>query len=175
MSDRSSNLAKILGVLSLPEPEEDRPPDGILARILASGVARPPSPMFGYTTPLHLLQEMAFRQWLKEGKNDPRQYFNPDQQNPDYDMRGFYKAQLENDPRAQSSVDPYDKRVHFTDPWKTPLHESFSDQSMWAGPNAPSWNNRDQLVNKQGQVVKDPIEEERKYATIRAILGRIGK
>lgn len=60
-------------------------------------------------------------------------------QSQDYDMPGFTDAYLRMDPRARTGIDPFDKRVHFTDPWKLPSHESFSNESMYAGKDAPSW------------------------------------
>jgi hypothetical protein len=73
----------------------------------------------------------------------------------DYDMRGYYRALLAGDPRAQSNIDPNDQRMHYPDYWKTPTHETFSNESQWATPNAPAWNELDQLISPAGRVVFD--------------------
>ncbi len=73
----------------------------------------------------------------------------------DYDMRGFYRGLLGGDPRATSAIDPNDNRMHYPDYWKTPEHETFSNESQWATPLAPAWNEQDQLVSRGGRVVFD--------------------
>ncbi len=45
--------------------------------------------------------------------------------------------------------------MHFTDYWKTPMHETFSNESKFATPDAPKWNNKDQLIDKSGKVIFD--------------------
>jgi hypothetical protein len=105
-----------------------------------------------YNTPLSPLDEMALRQWVARN-NVP---FNPDAPTSDYDMRAFYRAQQQGDPRARTEVNPYDQRLHFTDAFKTPLHETFSGQSQYAGPVAPRWNaDETQLISPSGQVLFD--------------------
>jgi hypothetical protein len=65
-------------------------------------------------------------------------------QSNDYDMPGFTEAYLNFDPRARASSDPHDKgRIHYTDPWKLPSHPSFSNESIYAGSNAPQWKTYD--------------------------------
>ena len=97
-------------------------------------------------------KEAAFQDWVKQN-NVP---FDPSTQNSDYDMRGFYKALQEGDPKAKEAVNPNDNQMHFPDYWKTPYHESFSDESQWADPKkAPKWNEQDQLVAPDGKVVFD--------------------
>jgi hypothetical protein len=73
----------------------------------------------------------------------------------DYDMRGFWQGLQRGDPRAKTGIDPNDQRLHFTDTWKTPYHESFSGESKFAAPGAPSWNDQDQLVAPGGRVMFD--------------------
>lgn len=132
------------------------PPQGILERIFLSNAralpyASPPPVMAGnYMTKLSPLQEMAFQQWVKQN-NVP---FNPSP-TADYDMRGFYQAMMNRDPRASSGIDPNDGRMHFTDYFKTPTHPSFSAESKWATNGAPSWNENDQLIDKLGKVIYD--------------------
>jgi hypothetical protein len=93
---------------------------------------------------------MAMNQWAARN-NVP---FDPSQ-TADYDMRGFYRALMAKDPRATSAVNPNDQRMHFPDYWKTPYHESFSNESKWAKPGAPMWNAQDQLEAPSGRIVFD--------------------
>lgn len=105
-----------------------------------------------YNTPLSAADEFAFRQWVQ----DNHVPFNPDATAPqDYDMRGFYQGVQQKNPKAKTAVDPNDNRMHFTDYWKTPSHETFSNESQWATPNTPQWTEKDQLVTPGGRVVFD--------------------
>jgi hypothetical protein len=103
-----------------------------------------------YNTQLSPLDEMAFQQWVARN-NVP---FDP-RPTSDYDMRGFYRAQQQGDPRAVTEVNPNDRRMHFTDAFKTPYHESFSGGSQYAGPVAPQWNALDQLISPGGRILFD--------------------
>lgn len=105
------------------------------------------------TTQLAPADEAAFRQWVATN-NAP---FDPNRTvGQDYDMRGFWQGLQRGDPRARTGVDPNDQRLHFTDTWKTPYHESFSAESKFANPaTAPSWNARDQLIAPGGQLIFD--------------------
>jgi len=104
-----------------------------------------------YNTALPPSQEMQFRGWLKQN-NVP---FDVSAPVTDYDMRGFYLGLQNKNPIAVSAIDPNDSKMHYPDYWKTPLHETFSDQSQWATPGAPAWNNQDQLVGKNGAILFD--------------------
>lgn len=104
-----------------------------------------------YNTPLPFHQENQFRQWL--GQNFVP--FDPNAKQSDYDMRGFWQALMNGNPQAASAVDPNDSQLHYPDYWKTPMHETFSNQSQWALPGAPSWNAQDQLVTPSGTVQFD--------------------
>lgn len=105
-----------------------------------------------YNTPLSAANETAFRSWLSDN-NVP---FNPNATGPqDYDMRGFWQALQSGDPKAVSAVDPNDNQLHYPDYWKTPYHQTFSNESQWATPNAPRWNNEDQLIDQNGNVLFD--------------------
>jgi hypothetical protein len=109
-----------------------------------------------YTTQLTPGEEIQFRDWV--GQNAVR--FDPDNPVQDYDMRGFWKGLVTGDPNARSGVNPNDHMLHFNDHWKTPLHHSFSNESIYATPMAPSWNEQDQLrMPMNGAVVFD----ERKF------------
>lgn len=140
----------MINALMNPQDPAAQPPN-MEAYARNSQYAQPPSVMKnGYQTSLDPLQEMAFQQWVKD-KQIP---FDPSP-TADYDMRGFYQAQLNGDPSAQTTVNANDGMPHFTDPYKTPYHESFSAESKYAGQGAPNWNAQDQLVMPDGQVVLD--------------------
>ena len=97
-------------------------------------------------------QEAAFQQWVKQNNVA----FDPRQTMPDYDMRGFYLALQNKDPKAMTAIDPADKKLHYPDYWKTPQHESFSAESQWATPAAPTWRKNgstDYLATPSGQVI----------------------
>jgi hypothetical protein len=102
-------------------------------------------------------QEQQFNQWIQQNKVP----FNSQDKFPDYDMRGFYQAYTQKDPRAVNAIDPYDKQIHYPDYWKTPYHETFSKESQWATPEAPGWNEKDQLVSPKGEVFFDPSSEKK--------------
>lgn len=109
-------------------------------------------PGASYNTPLDQLHEMAFRQWVQ----DNHVPFDPNSTAPqDYDMRGFYQGLQQQNPKAQSAIDPNDSRLHYPDFWKTPIHQTFSNESQWAPANAPAWNDEDQLVSQGGRIVFD--------------------
>lgn len=79
----------------------------------------------------------------------------------DYDMRGFWKS------GEATSVNQNDGLPHFTDRFKTPLHESFSGESQYADPDTrpPHWNSSDQLVTDDGSVLFDePAELKKRLA-----------
>lgn len=98
-------------------------------------------------------EEERFWSWAKENKvpfdrNDPKSM-------QDYDMRGFWKGLMEGDPHATSGVDPFDGRMHFSDYWKTPTHETFSNESKYAMQDAPHWKENRYLVDKDDKVLFD--------------------
>jgi hypothetical protein len=103
-----------------------------------------------YQTQLTPMEDKLMGAWVAQN----RVPFDPSPQ-ADYDMRGFYRGLLSGDPRAASAVDPNDMRMHYPDAWKTPYHETFSNQSQWAAPYAPAWNEQDQLVGPGGRIVFD--------------------
>jgi hypothetical protein len=105
-----------------------------------------------YNTQLDPGQEKFFRMWVA-ANHVP---FNPDATAPqDYDMRGFYQGLQQQNPKAMSAVDPNDGLMHYPDFWKTPVHQTFSNESQWAPADAPVWNDRDQLVSQGGRVLFD--------------------
>lgn len=108
-------------------------------------------PNVSYQTQLDPQGEQQFQAWVKQN-NVP---FNSAQQLQDYDMRGFWQALQNKDPKAVSAVDPNDQQIHYPDYWKTPYHATFSGESQWATKDAPSWNDKDQLIDKSGKVLFD--------------------
>jgi hypothetical protein len=91
-------------------------------------------------------QEALFEAWVRA---------NQVPVTPDYDMRAYWLHR--NDPGMQTQVNPNDHRPHFPDTFKTPLHQSFSGESIFANPasHPPMWNDRDQLVGPNGKVLFD--------------------
>lgn len=112
---------------------------------------RPPFALGSTNSGLDLLTEAMFRNWVA----DNRVPFRPDAPASDYDMRGFYQALQQGNPMARSAVNPNDNRMHYPDYWKNPSHETFSDQSQFAGPGAPSWINDSQLAAPSGRILYD--------------------
>lgn len=104
-----------------------------------------------YQTSLNPLSEMVFRHWVQSNKVP----FDPNDVKSDYDMRGYWQALTNQDPRAAQSLNSNDGKMHFPDTWKTPYHQSFSNESMYAMPTAPKWNEKDQLINPLGSIVFD--------------------
>ena len=104
-----------------------------------------------FNTPLDFGHELAFRQWVAKNKVP----FDPEQQPQDYDMRGFWQGLQNENPLAQSAIDPNDSRMHYPDYWKTPYHETFSNESQWANDMAPRWNEQDQLTAPSGRILFD--------------------
>lgn len=132
--------------------------DALVRALMAS-----PNPMLAgrqpsssFDTHLNALEEMAYRQWVKD-KQVPT---NPDATGPqDYDMRGFYHGLQQDNPKARAAIDPNDSRMHYPDFWKTPMHETFSNESQWAPANAPSWTPDDKLVTGGGRVLFDDRQQ----------------
>jgi hypothetical protein len=113
---------------------------------------RPAPPGLPYRTALSPQEEQAFQAWYQQNQKAlPPWQDTPDS---DYDMRGFYKAALAGDPRAKTVISPYDNKIHTSDAWKTPFHQTFSRESVYAGPDAPYWVGN-KLYNRAGQLLKD--------------------
>lgn len=96
-----------------------------------------------YQTQLAPPEESAFQQWAHQQGIQLQDYTGP---HAVYDMRGFWKAQQAGDERAvarpnQNDIDPQtgQGRRHFPDIWKTPYAATFSNESIYALPNAPVW------------------------------------
>lgn len=104
-----------------------------------------------YNTPLAPLPELQFRQWVADNSVP----FDPNAGVTDYDMRGFWQALMQQQPRAVTAINANDGLMHYPDIWKTPLHQSFSADSQWANPATPRWNEYDQLEAPSGRIVFD--------------------
>ena len=104
-----------------------------------------------FNTQLPMLQEMQFRDWVSKN----RVPFDANAGVQDYDMRGFWQALMNGNPRATTAANANDGQMHYPDYWKTPFHESFSNESQWAGPMAPRWNDKDQLFAPNGKILFD--------------------
>jgi hypothetical protein len=108
-----------------------------------------------FATSLDPAQEKQFQQWVADNKIP----FDPNEEQADYDMRGFWKALQDKDPKAMTAINPNDQQLHFPDYWKTPYHKTFSAESQWATDKAPTWNEQDQLVAPHGDIVYDERRE----------------
>lgn len=107
-----------------------------------------PATQGSHTTKLDPKDEREFESWVKKNKVP----FDPKEANADYDMRGFWQAQKNGDPNAAQALNASDGQMHFPDTYKTPYHATFSDESKYATPYAPSWQG-DKLVDRNGNVV----------------------
>lgn len=87
-----------------------------------------------YTTTLAPAEEQQFKSWVNTNKV-------PWQDSPtaDYDMRGFWKGLQSGDPTARTAINSVDNQIHYPDKWKTPYHQTFSNESQYATPNAGHW------------------------------------
>jgi hypothetical protein len=108
-----------------------------------------PAQRSSYTTQLSPADETSFQKWTKDNQV-PWQ----DEPRADYDMRGFYKGLVSGDPRAKQDLSQFDGKMHFPDTWKTPYHKTFSNESIYAPPDAPHWVG-DRLIDKTGKVIAD--------------------
>jgi len=107
-----------------------------------------------YLTTLSPQEEQGFQQWFASLK---KQYGRTMLARPDdrsYDMRGFYRAMKRGDQRARPSINPNDKLLHFPDIWKTPYEATFSNESQYALPSAPRWQD-DKYMLPSGHVIYD--------------------
>lgn len=102
-----------------------------------------------YQTKLEPQHEAKFQSWVKDNKIPWK-----DEPKADYDMRGYYKDNIAkgDDVRKMSQ---FDNKPHFPDTYKTPYHESFSNESQYADKaKAPHWEG-DKLINNDGSLRKD--------------------
>ena len=105
-----------------------------------------------YQTALQPQNEIRFRNWLKANaeKSNAVGYFDPSNMASDYDMRGWWLT--------NKGAAPPQGSDHFPDTFKTPYHETFSNESQYALPTAPKWvktqAGRWALVANDGSVLK---------------------
>jgi hypothetical protein len=103
-----------------------------------------------YMSKLSPDDERLFRGWLSIVKVPG---FDPDVAMNDYDLRGFWRAWRRGDPLATSAVGP-DGHIHYPDIWKTPYHETFSNESRYATRKAPKWTDDGRaLIAEDGSVI----------------------
>ena len=94
-----------------------------------------------YQTNLNPIQQMQFAKWAAEN-NIPVDL----SKKSDYDMPGFFKANQAGNPDATSGISNVDNKLHFTDKFKTPLHETVSNESQYAPEGAPHWEGNSQYT-----------------------------
>lgn len=107
-----------------------------------------------YQTDLNPVEEMMFQFWQQRTLK-PGQW--TDGKSSDYDMRGYFKAMISGDPLAKPAVNPDDNRIHFPDRWKTPYHETFSNESIYSADVAPMWKETPDewvLISPSGRIIK---------------------
>lgn len=104
-----------------------------------------------YQTQLDPVQEMKFREWVA-ATHAP---FDPSQPDQDYDMRGYW-ADIASKGQSETAINLNDNQTHYPDTYKTPMHQSFSNESKYALPSAPRWINDHQLADPAtGQIIFD--------------------
>jgi hypothetical protein len=72
----------------------------------------------------------------------------------DYDVRAHFQAAKRGDPAATLVPNKWDGKIHGNDKFKTPYNGGFSNESMYALPNAPRWVG-DRLMTFDGKLVTD--------------------
>lgn len=110
------------------------------------------SPRQSWVSPLTQSQRDAFLSWVNQN-NVP---YDPSPR-ADYDMPGFWLALKSGDPRAQSAISPDDNRLHFPDTWKTPYHQTFSNESTYSTNSGdPRWVRNGKFFDlvQGGRVIK---------------------
>jgi hypothetical protein len=143
-----------------------------VAEMLARNAAYTKPGASGFDTQLPQMDEFSYRDWVQQN-HVPTQ---PDAKGmQDYDMRGYYRTAQSpgawNLLRSQGAipsdmeplgtkVDPNDNKPHYPDYWKTPAHETFSNESQWATPMAPQWTPDDKLAAPSGRVMFDDRKQQ---------------
>jgi hypothetical protein len=101
-----------------------------------------------YQTPLSAENEKRFNNWLSVHSKHPAiSEYDPQSKQMDYDLRGWW---LNNNGIAPP-------QGHFPDTYKTPYHETFSNESIYALPTAPRWIQQGQnwfLLGNDGSILK---------------------
>ena len=100
-----------------------------------------------YQTDLSPENERRFGNWLKINSKRVGE-FDPQNPQEDYDMRGWWLA--------NKGIPAPDG--HFPDTYKTPYHETFSNESQYSLPTAPAWKQNGErwnLIDNAGNVLKE--------------------
>lgn len=115
-----------------------------------------------YLTHLSPDDEAKFINWMKDnpGVVDQNEVNDP---KAGYDVRGWWLAGEHGDPQAKRVRNAWDGKMHSSDKWKTPYNGTFSNESMYATPDAPRWHG-DQLVTKDGRLVTDETPRSKQSA-----------
>lgn len=87
-----------------------------------------------YQTNLDPIEQLNFANWAS--KNDVPVDLSS---KSDYDMPGFFKNMQSGGDNSQPVINVNDGQLHFTDKFKTPEHETFSNESQYSTPDAPHW------------------------------------
>jgi hypothetical protein len=129
-----------------PSPE-DQPPD---VSFKFNKQWAKPGP---YLTVLKPEMEAKFQKWIQEnpGVVDKNQLDDP---KAGYDIRGWWLSGETGDPAGKRVKNAWDGKMHSSDKFKTPYDGSFSNESMYAMPNAPRWVG-DKLMTFDGKLVTD--------------------
>ena len=102
-----------------------------------------------YKTRLAPAAENEFQSWVRVAGVP----FD-DSHTSDYDMRGYWLAKKNGDPEAQTEINAADHLPHFPDTYKTPYHRTFSSDSKYAQPGAPTWEG-ELLIDRHGRIIAD--------------------
>lgn len=96
--------------------------------------------------------EAKFQEWVKKNPKLVEGELN----NPkaDYDVRAHWLAGQRGDPEASLVPNKWDGKLHGSDKFKTPYNGGFSNESIYATPDAPRWVGN-KLVTKDGRLVTD--------------------
>lgn len=78
-----------------------------------------------YVTRLTPEDEASFQSWYKDFASNRNLDLDPDAKEHHYDYRGYWNANREN-------PNPTSEDGHLPDTWKTPGHETFSNESIYA-------------------------------------------
>ncbi len=115
-----------------------------------------------YATVLGAQEEQEFRQWAEKHPKDVEGMVGPGPNYPSlpnsgYDARGWFHAMKTGDPSGKRVrvATNFGTSMHGSDKFKTPYNGTFSNESMYATPDAPHWEGNGKLVAKDGRLVVD--------------------
>jgi hypothetical protein len=114
-----------------------------------------------YAAKLDPQSEQEFRKWAAQHPRDVGGMVGPAPNFPDlpdsgYDARGWFYAMKTGDPSGKQVkvATNFGTSMHGSDRFKTPYNGCFSNESMYALPNAPRWVG-DKLMTADGKLVTD--------------------